>query len=224
MNNTIKRIVCVLYVPLLIASFNKAYAQENLYLKIETGIAYPTKFNNVEDYNNQKPSNSLSYGIGLGYATNDFSRFDISFIKLHKFKFNKIVKTNSIDIINQKSSSSLVMFNYYFDFKSNFTIIPYLTLGLGACQNKAGNYYVGSEDSYLRGRLKNNFAWNVGAGIQKKINRQLDLDFGYKYFNLGEMFTSQSLYMNGKFVSSSVPEVKVNFRVHTLSLAIKYYF
>ncbi|MBR2034195.1 MAG: porin family protein [Alphaproteobacteria bacterium] len=88
------------------------------------------------------------------------------------------------------------MLNAYFDLMPNYWISPYVAGGIGITnlevehENTAG--------SYRKSWDEDNFTWMVGAGLSLRINRCLNLDFGYRYMDMKEItygeFTAHEWY------------------------------
>ena len=88
------------------------------------------------------------------------------------------------------------MLNAYLDLMPNYWISPYIAGGVGMT-----NLEVEYEDaSGLYGEKwdEDNFTWMVGAGLSLRVNRCLNLDFGYRYMDMEEIgngeFTAHEWY------------------------------
>jgi len=93
-------------------------------------------------------------------------------------------------------SSDSFMVNAYIDLMPNYWISPYISGGLGLTRLE-----VEHEDSisgYRENWDEDNFTWSMGAGLSLRLNRCLNLDFGYRYMDMEEItygeFTSHEWY------------------------------
>jgi opacity protein-like surface antigen len=75
-----------------------------------------------------------------------------------------------------------VMSNAWFDLPMNDRLDVYAGGGLGA-----GGYNLTVDDTVVTGTDSvSNFAWQVGTGVNYRLNDRLVLDMGYRYLDLGE--------------------------------------
>lgn len=94
-----------------------------------------------------------------------------------------------------KVSHDSMMVNAYYDFNTNTKFTPYVGGGIGVARLKANGKEaiaanVGKTDFYgVDGlsRSKNNFAWNVGAGVGYQVNENVTIDAGYRYVDNGSI-------------------------------------
>lgn len=93
----------------------------------------------------------------------------------------------------QKLDAQTVFLNGYWDFKKSSPVTPYLTVGAGFARLKLKSSY--DQTFHARGSFysghdshsKTNFAWNLGAGVGWSFAKNLNLDVGYRYVNLGDI-------------------------------------
>ena len=146
------------------------------------------------DLQNIKPV----YSVGVGYKFDNNFRADIN-AQLRNSKHNK-------DATEYKSKAVFV--NAYYDFDSSSIFTPYVTAGVGYAQNNMDN---------LKSETKNvtnkNFAYNAGFGSKINVAKDVDLDLGYKFVNLG----------NFKSTNSKV-ETKTKAHAHELSAGVIFSF
>jgi opacity protein-like surface antigen len=103
------------------------------------------------------------------------------------FQFTE-VRYKANDLM-QTIKTKAAFVNGYYDINSNKNIVPYLTLSIGIGNNCAGSLKR-RDDAVGDGKERTNFIWNIGAGAMFKPNKNLALDIGYKYMNLGHTKTS----------------------------------
>lgn len=76
------------------------------------------------------------------------------------------------------------MFALYYDFFPYSWFTPYVNAGAGYTMSKLSlhNKTVG-----VNHKLKDNsFMWSLGAGISVKVTNRLNVDLGYRYFDMGD--------------------------------------
>lgn len=81
------------------------------------------------------------------------------------------------DVLNAKFNR--VMVNGYVDLRLSPGVRPYVTAGAGVAR-----YDVSYQGEDLSG---SNFVWNAGAGVGFYLNRNLALDVGCRYVDLGKV-------------------------------------
>lgn len=90
---------------------------------------------------------------------------------------------------NTTLESDSFMANAYLDIMPNYWISPYITGGIGLSRLELETYDVapGGMRSDVESNSKDNFTWQVGAGLSLRLNRCLNLDAGYRYIDMGEI-------------------------------------
>ncbi|MBR6730848.1 MAG: porin family protein [Alphaproteobacteria bacterium] len=88
-----------------------------------------------------------------------------------------IEKDGDFDVLNAKFNR--VMVNGYVDLQLSYHVRPYIMAGVGVAHHN-----VSYKEEDFSG---SNFAWNAGAGVGFHLNRNLALDIGMKYVDLGEV-------------------------------------
>jgi opacity protein-like surface antigen len=162
--------------------------------------------NRDSDQINEKLSinNTNFFNLALGKHFNNNIRADISFIFMPKAMVNQTIIDNpSTTKINTNISSYGTMLNAYYDFKEMYNSIkPYFTAGIGLSVNTIENTNIyserttggGFENSKLQSSNKYNLAWQIGTGVDIKINKQVSLDLSYRLYNRGRVQTPKSAY------------------------------
>ncbi len=92
--------------------------------------------------------------------------------------------------------SVALMANGYYDFPTGAgAITPYVTAGIGLASNTMSDWTrinadVGRTERTFAGGQNSDLAWSVGVGASVDISRQVGraalLDFGYRYYDLGQ--------------------------------------
>lgn len=102
--------------------------------------------------------------------------------------------------------SQFVMANVYYDFNTGTEWTPYVGGGLGWAKVKATN----SIDIDSISKSKNNFAWNLTAGVSYNFNANLALDASYRYADYGKSEPSYTEPDFGVFTKSKVKSNEFN--------------
>ena len=88
------------------------------------------------------------------------------------------VETTKLSVENNS-----VMINAYYDINTGTKLTPYVGAGIGMAHLKATAKYDDGKDS----KSKNNFAWQVGAGVAYALTDNVVLDAGYRYTDAGDV-------------------------------------
>lgn len=107
---------------------------------------------------------------------------------------------------NRKFKTYSYMLNAFYDFMPDHWWSPYVNAGLGLTQLKYSN--IDPNNGYDRTEMGNydplNFTWSVGAGLSLKVTNRLNVDAGYRYFDMGGIrhadITAQELYGGIRYV------------------------
>lgn len=128
---------------------------------------------------------------------------------------------------HEKTRSMGVMANAYYEFDTKTPVSPYIGAGLGWARLKTsangeivnivlpggatGNIpFSGSED-------RNNFAWNIQAGLSYTMTQNWVMDLGYRYTDLG--YTKSS-----SITDSGTSSAKYKIKTQEVSLGVRYHF
>lgn len=153
-------------------------------------------------------SNSATFfgGVGIGYRFNNWLRFDVTgeyrgggSVSVSDSFFNTGVNGQQTNTYKGNLSSFVTLFNGYFDLGTWNCLTPYIGAGIGFAQNNIGgltdqgvqndtrflNLYVPTL-GYASNGNKTNVAWALMAGVGYEVNKNLTLELGYRYLNLGD--------------------------------------
>ncbi|HRJ69350.1 MAG TPA: outer membrane beta-barrel protein [Beijerinckiaceae bacterium] len=145
-------------------------------------------------------------GVGVGYQFNSFLRFDVTGEYRTTSKFSAFDSFNGtsfgmpcIKCYNLYSSSidsSNLMANAYIDLGTWSGLTPYVGAGIGFAHHKvSGLQDVGVAATiggfgYAADTSQTNFAWALMAGVGMQVTRNLTMDLGYRYMNMGSVDTN----------------------------------
>jgi len=155
--------------------YHHVYSTSSFYVRADAGAAIlHAKRNEPNLYTKH---GGVVSSIGIGYAFNPNIRSDI-FFQYSRF---------TVDSGNIKSGTAL--WNLYYDFDNETILTPYLCAGLGYSKvNTESN-----KTSFIvqDGRV----TWDVGLGLKVMLLKHVDVDFGYKFGNLGQTINSSVAYV-----------------------------
>ena len=99
------------------------------------------------------------------------------------------------------------MFVVYYDFFPYTWFTPFVNAGIGYTNNKLT---IRNTSVDVTHNIKaNSFTWSLGAGISAKITNRLNMDLGYRYYDMGDDLnkhngktetTDQEIYMGLRYV------------------------
>src|SRR5260370_15947852 len=87
------------------------------------------------------------------------------------------------------------MVNAYYDFPSVAGFTPYVGGGIGIARNELSTTTISSGGVQLvaiNGSTRNEFAWQVGAGLALSVLPAVAIDIGYHYLDAAKFQTSST--------------------------------
>lgn len=208
-----------LLIPLLLISLT-AVASEPLWKKIyfrADGGAGVIQKTNVSEF-----KNSPVYSGGIGFNFNEMFRADLNF-QHRKIKAD-ITKSKANSLL-KNADSNVVFLNGYFNLTDFEEMTPYLTAGIGYGSNKTKDSFKdnGNIRTFGSGKKTSQLVWNVGAGTTYNIYKNLNLDFAYRFVNLGNLEfkdTGQKIISTGASVPVNFTSNSKNAKSHELTLGV----
>ena len=118
-------------------------------------------------------------------------------------------KANSENISNYakgKFRSQSYMFIVYYDFFPYSWFTPFVDAGIGWANHKLTMSYPVSGVKFKMD--DDSFTWSLGAGISAKLTNRLNLDVGYRYYDMGDLdefngktsVTDQEVYVGVRYI------------------------
>lgn len=133
----------------------------------------------------------------LGYRY-DYWRTEMEYVWRQKNEYHD----QEMGFTHRFKTHSL-MWNNYIDFAPYSWFTPYAGVGLGYTNIK----YKSSDDIdqvTMMDKDKNNFTWSLGGGISVKVTNRINVDVGYRYYDIGsfenEDVTLQEVYGGLRYV------------------------
>lgn len=134
---------------------------------------------------NNSIGNGMAYGGGVGYKAG-WIRADITGDYAPPVGFTGTVVTPGD--VNGSVSAITALFNLYFDLGTWSGFTPYVGAGLGGANLRTSNYVslVAPPLGLVSENSRWNLAWAATAGVSFGFTRNLMLDAGYRYLNMGD--------------------------------------
>ncbi|WP_395644967.1 OmpA family protein [Terricaulis sp.] len=139
-----------------------AHATEGWYGRLDAGYSFEST---VDDGTEFDLDDNWMGSVGLGYATAGNFRFEGEYS----------YRQNEVEIVGQDVTTQALMLNAYYDFNRGGRFEPYV--GVGAGYSNLDVEGAGDENSW---------AWQAMAGVAIGLTDRLDLDIGYRYFDVPE--------------------------------------
>jgi opacity protein-like surface antigen len=172
------------------------------------GIDYSLITPDFVTYDKEIKSTPL-FGIGFGYDTGHYFRFDLTgeyrgdalFVFHDKYPgpdgsfdfFGPGSNTSGTNEYTADIESWLGLANAYIDLGTWWCITPYVGGGVGFASLSITGYkdvnVPNNSVAYGANNTETNFAWAVYAGLSYKVNPSLTLDLSYRYTDLGDIRT-----------------------------------
>lgn len=184
-------------------------------------------------------------GAGIGYRFNNWFRVDGTF----EYRGGGSIGVNDrIDYINGfgnpgiltntykgNLSSMVALFNAYVDLGTWNCLTPYIGAGIGVARNRVtgltdqGINWVDTTGGIIQPTLgtassgtKTGVAWALMAGVGYEVNKNLTLEVGYRYLNLGD---AQSGPIRNAFLNESYAPLKVkSIDSHDIKIGMRWNF
>lgn len=186
-------------------------------------------------------STTVFAGAGLGYRFNNWFRVDgtLEYRGGAQFSVNdRLSYNNGFGIVQQTNSykgnisSMVALFNAYVDLGTWYCLTPYIGAGIGYATNTIsgmtdqGIVFAGGPSSATLGTAgngdKSGVAWALMAGVGYEVNKNLTLEAGYRYLNLGE---AQSGRIQNAFLNQSYAPLKVKeLESHDFKIGMRWNF
>lgn len=176
-----------------------------------------------------------TFGVGVGYAVNDFLRVDgiveyrgeVGFHGLDTWHDGVNARYNNY---TAKKSEWLLMANAYADLGEFSGVVPYVGAGIGASRNTIHSFRdvgttggAGGTPTLAYGDAAStwNFAWALHAGVGFKATDRMTIDLGYSYVDLGSARSGDLVTYDGV----NNVDNPMNFRKitsHDIKLGVRY--
>lgn len=151
----------------------------------------------------QKTAETTStVGVGVGYSFG-FVRVDATVEHRASSRLNALASAAGgfQNEMGANLTSTVGLLNAYVDLGTWWCITPYIGAGIGGTYNSLSairDTDIGNgANGWARDKSTTGLAWAIHAGLAYDISRNLKLDMGYRYLNLGKASTGDILDING---------------------------
>lgn len=165
------------------------------------GLDYELFGPNFEFIHKDMKSTTL-FGLGFGYDTGHYFRFDITGEYRGKGLFvaqDRYGDGNSFSATNDYTAdieSWVGMFNTYIDIGTWHCVTPYVGAGVGFASISVLGYTDVNVPTggvaYGKDHTETNFAWAVYGGLAYEVTPSLTIDLAYRYTDLGDAKTGKT--------------------------------
>lgn len=186
-------------------------------------------------------NHSVFAGVGVGYRFNNWFRVDGTFeyrgassigvndYLTYQNNFGTVQQTNTY---KGNLTSMVALFNGYIDLGTWNCLTPYIGAGIGYASNTIsgltdqGIVFAGGPSSATLGTAgsstKGGVAWALMAGLGYEVNKNLTLEVGYRYLNLGE---ARSGHIQNAFLAQSYAPLRAkNIDSHDIKIGMRWNF
>ncbi|MGB4191557.1 MAG: hypothetical protein WBJ81_03305 [Rickettsiales bacterium] len=132
---------------------------------------------------------------------------------------------------NWKGKSDVFLLNLSVDVIKNSLITPYVKVGMGMSVNSSSDYVVTEQrtpngrnlgQAIYTGKSNNQFAFQVGLGVNVTSNELFDIDMGYSFLDRGQLTTNKGFTGTGEVVNDpNSPARTANLRDHSVTIGLK---
>jgi opacity protein-like surface antigen len=144
-----------------------------------------------------------SYGVGVGYAFNNWFRADItgeyrSRVGFSGTDFSTFPGGSALsDVYNGGYTSWVGLVNAYVDLGTWWCLTPFVGAGVGAAHiqttglQDSGSIFTplngasGGASYFANGASTTNFAWAAHAGVAYKVTNSFTVELAYRYLSMG---------------------------------------
>lgn len=226
---SLKKVTCVFacILPLAFSANADNGAGYNNFVTIKGGLDQSSRLGGVFSLGTADPT--YTAGIAVGRKFSDIFGLELEYMHTGNRKYKTTsgwtdgapVQSNTWEVI-----TDTVMVNSSVDLVSEGQMTPYLKGGIGISRNKAGkNISINEGVTYTYGgKVKTDFAWQVGAGLNTTISPMFDLQVEYMFVNHGTVKTQSSYYKTPIAATYSSPAVTGKLWDHVASIGFKIKF
>ena len=196
-------------------------------------------------YDNSSIGGAAFAGIGAGYQFNNWFRADVTGEYRGRASFNTVESYTDAappasfcgapagrgaagrcyDTYNGSVSSAVFLVNGYVDLGTWYGVTPYLGAGAGLAHHSVGSvvdHAIGNTGGgFSAATDKTNFAWALMAGLSYNVNRNLKLELGYRYLNMGQV-SSGAIQCQPAGIACNLETQRFNLASHDIRLGMRW--
>lgn len=206
MNNAISRFTLS---ALLLGAVSASYAQnvnnEGYYVSAKVATA------NVEADNmntslrpgigkfvaGQDDEDVTNVSLGLGYDFGNGWRTEAEYTIKNDAEFTSGSTNFATSLNHHKVDTQRLMLNAYRDFEIVPNVAVYGNVGLGVAQNESSGWQGNTSRQYLSNK-ETQLVYSLGVGATYQAIKNLNLDLGYRYVDLGKADSGLNNFTNAR--------------------------
>jgi len=156
----------------------------------------------------QDIQDSAIFGMGIGYAWNNWLRFDVTGEYRTRAGFKSTGSFTEFcpggtcfDVMKGNISSAVFLANAYVDLGTWWCITPFIGAGIGTSYNHLSSFRddglttfngLTAGTQFAANGDKANFAWAAHAGLAYHVNQNFTIELAYRYLDMGTAVTGNT--------------------------------
>ena len=179
------------------------YGENRTYVSLNAGLLMPKEMH-VDDVRFSFENSPVGV-FALGQRFRDRFRGEVEF-SLSKYKVDKAQFEGLTFSPDGDITSISLLVNGYLDFITDGPITPFLTAGVGGSRLSFSDMKV-SGQTFGDGESDTDFTYQVGAGIEVALDKQVSIDLKYRYLVIRddkEELPSHNLFFGVKVFFNSL--------------------
>lgn len=206
------------------ASLRAGESEEGLYLRFDTGRSF-VRIAEKDPGGLDRGGEATLVDGGIGYRVNRYLRGDVT----AGYLFGCSVRMNGAaggESISFGGNALVGMVNVYADVARFGRVTSYVGGGVGLARNTANDTLISlpGATGRLEGDSRTSLAWQLMVGLDISIAPNWTIDGGYRYLNLGEARTGDTLIVNGIGIVFPSGATSLDVRAHEARVGIRYQF
>ena len=206
MNNAISRFT---FSALLLSAVSASYAQDvnnqGYYVSAKVATAN-LKADNMETslrpgigqfVAGQDDEDVTNFSLGLGYDFGNGWRTEAEYTIKNDAEFTSGSTNFATSFNHHKVDTQRLMFNAYRDFEIVQNVSVYGNVGLGIAQNESSGWQ-GNVSRQYHSNKETQLVYSLGAGATYQAIKNLNLDLGYRYVDLGKADSGLNNFTNAR--------------------------
>lgn len=224
------RILAAAAAAIVLSAAGSAAAQiadesRGLYLRLDTGWSFSRDLG--QDFGDIDVGDTPLVGGGVGYRLNRYLRGDLTLSYRGGYEIEESGSSAGVSASMEGDVSALTgMASLYADAPKLLDMVtPYVGGGIGVSRNSVDDLDIstgGATIVSIDGDSKTSFAWQVGAGLGVDVAPNWIVDLGYRYVDLGEVQTGDTVTVGG--VSATGGRSTGDLTAHEIQLGVRYQF
>jgi len=168
---------------------------------------------------------------GFGAKLSEFLRTDVTLSYRDNLASTDTVTLASGTVFptslgNHNTSNTTTLLNVYVDPFAVFgmdtgAFSPYVQGGIGWARNTTKNMKFSS--ATIDGATHDNFAWQIGAGLNYTLSDHWKIDLSYRYLDMGQARGSKD-FINGVTPATLKQETRFDLQSHEVMFGLQYQF